>query len=173
MGNLPLHPIVVHFPIVLSILLPIFAVGTLWAIRRGKTPRLWALPFAMAAVLAGSAFVATRTGANEEERVERVVPERAIHSHEEAAERFQVIAAVVAAIALVGLAGGMVGTAARLVATVGALVLVFAGYQVGDAGGKLVYQHNAGAAYTTSGGQANAAGDLNQGGADEADSDAR
>ena len=44
MGNLPTHPMIVHFPIVLSILLPIFAIGTLWAIRRSKRARVWALP---------------------------------------------------------------------------------------------------------------------------------
>jgi uncharacterized membrane protein len=31
----PLHPIVVHFPIVLVVLLPAFAIGALLVIRRG------------------------------------------------------------------------------------------------------------------------------------------
>lgn len=154
MGNVPLHPMVVHFPIVLSILLPIFALATLWAIRSRGSARLWAIPFALAVALAGSAFVALRTGENEEERVENVVPERVLHQHEEAAERFLVFAAILAGITLLGMLGGTIGSAARLVATAGSFVIVFAGFQVGKAGGELVYQHNAGAAY----GEAAAAG---------------
>lgn len=45
----PLHPAVVHFPIVLAVLLPLFVIGALWAIRRGAAPlRAWSLPLAMA-----------------------------------------------------------------------------------------------------------------------------
>jgi len=41
----PLHPAVVHFPIVLALLLPIFAIGALWTIRRGARPRrAWGIP---------------------------------------------------------------------------------------------------------------------------------
>ena len=61
--GVPLHPLVVHFPIVLSVLLPISALVALWAIRKGTTPRwAWALPVAVAAALTASAYVATETG---------------------------------------------------------------------------------------------------------------
>ena len=174
MGNLPTHPMIVHFPIVLSILLPIFAIGTLWAIRRSKRARVWALPAVLAVALAGSAFAALRTGENEEERVENVVPEGVLHQHEEAAERFLVLAAILAGVALAGMLGGVVGSAARLVATAGSLVLVFAGFQVGKAGGELVYEHNAGAAYVQAGGPAGASADNDKGRTDnDEDSDAR
>lgn len=33
----PLHPSIVHFPVVLAFLLPLFAAGALWAIRLGAT----------------------------------------------------------------------------------------------------------------------------------------
>ena len=152
MGNIPLHPMVVHFPIVLAILLPLFAVGALYAISRNARPmRAWALPLAVTVILLVSAFVATRTGEAEEERVEKAVPENVLHLHEEAAERFLVIAGVVALVAVAGLAHGVVGSAARLVATAGSLVIVFAGYQVGKAGGELVYSHNAASVYAQSG----------------------
>jgi uncharacterized membrane protein len=46
----PLHPAVVHFPIVLMILLPLAAAGGLWAISRGVgTAKAWAIPLAAAA----------------------------------------------------------------------------------------------------------------------------
>src|SRR5512134_3400045 len=48
----PLHPAVVHFPIVLMILLPLAAAGALWAIRRGVGPaKAWTIPLAAAAAL--------------------------------------------------------------------------------------------------------------------------
>lgn len=39
MFGIPLHPLVVHFPGVLAVLLPISVVIALWVIRKGATPR--------------------------------------------------------------------------------------------------------------------------------------
>lgn len=147
--GIPLHPLAVHFPVVLSVLFPISALVALWAIRKGTTPRwAWALPVALAAALTVSAWVATETGEQEEDRVEQVVAERAIHGHEEAAERFLVLSGVLLLVAAVGLVPRTVGRAARLVTTVGALGLLGAGVQVGHSGGELVYRHGAASAYT-------------------------
>jgi uncharacterized membrane protein len=144
----PLHPAIVHFPIVFSVLLPLAALAALWAIRKGAAPvRGWAFPLALAVGLTGSAWVALRTGEAEEERVEAYVPETAIHDHEEAAERFLLIAGVVMLIAGAGLLRGTAGSAARLVATAGTAVVLLAGVQVGRAGGELVYEHGAAQAY--------------------------
>ncbi|HEU4630479.1 MAG TPA: transglutaminaseTgpA domain-containing protein [Gemmatimonadaceae bacterium] len=151
MLGIPLHPLVVHFPIVLSILLPISVVAALWAIRKGATPRrVWPVPLAVAAALTLSAFVATETGENEEERVEQVVARRAIHGHEEAAERFLVLSGVLLVVAAGGLLPRTAGRAARLVTAAGALGLVAAGVQVGHSGGTLVYREGAASAYVDS-----------------------
>lgn len=148
----PLHPAIVHFPIVLALLLPIFAAGALWAIRRGARPvRAWSVPLALAAALALSAFVAVETGASQEERVESVVAERVIETHEEAGERFLVLSGILALVMAGGLLAGTAGTAARYVGTLGAAALVVVAVQVGDAGGKLVYEHGAASAYVVSG----------------------
>jgi len=145
----PLHPAVVHFPIVLAVLLPISAVLGLWAIRRGTSPlRAWVIPAALALALAGSAWVALETGEAEEERVEAFVSEAAIHDHEEAAERFLLFSGVVALVAGLGLVSGSVGAAARLVASAGTVVILIAAVQVGARGGELVYEHGAAQAYT-------------------------
>ena len=150
MFGMPLHPLVVHFPIVLTFLLPIFVVAALWAIRKGTTPRrAWAAPLLLAAALFASAWVAVQSGEAEEDRVERVVSERVLHGHEEAAERFLVLSGVLLVVAGVGLLPRTVGQAARLVTAVGALGLVAAGAQVGHSGGTLVYRHGAAAAYVT------------------------
>jgi uncharacterized membrane protein len=148
MNGVPLHPMIVHFPMVLTILLPMFALGALWAIRRGVHPRpAWAVPLVLAAALSASAFVALRTGEAEEDRVEQVVPENAIHDHEEAAELFLKLSGVLLLITAAGLLGGRAGTTARFASTFGAIALVLAGVQVGKKGGELVYVHGAGQAY--------------------------
>ena len=147
--GVPLHPLVVHFPIVLAVLLPIFALAALWAIRKGTTPgRAWTLPLAVAAALTVSAYVAGETGEREEDRVERVVTRGAVHSHEEAAERFLVLSGVLLLVAAVGLVPRTLGEAARVLTAVGAVGLLAAGVQVGHSGGELVYRHGAASAYT-------------------------
>lgn len=150
----PLHPAVVHFPIVFAVLLPFIAAGALWAIRRGTTPRrAWLFPLALAAALTLSAIVAVKSGQAQENRVENIVGERPVHGHEEAAELFLVLSGLLLAVAVVGLAPGLVGRAARIVATVGTLGVLGAGYQVGASGGELVYHHGAASVYALQGGQ--------------------
>jgi len=136
----PLHPAVVHFPIVLMFLLPLAALAALWAIRRGSPGRrAWAVPVLVAATLSASAWVAVETGERDEDRAEDVVGKPTIHAHEEAAERFLALSGGVFVIALAGLLGGPVGRVARITGTAAALGLVIAGYQVGHTGGRVVY----------------------------------
>lgn len=149
MFGVPLHPLVVHFPIVFSVLLPISVVVALWYIRKGTTPRrAWAVPLAMAAALTFSSWIATQTGETEEDRVERVVTEEAIHGHEEAGERFLVLSGVLLLVVTAGFLPRTAGKAARIVTAAGALGLVAAGVQVGHSGGELVYRDGAASAYT-------------------------
>ncbi|HEY9480081.1 MAG TPA: hypothetical protein VIP79_08315, partial [Gemmatimonadaceae bacterium] len=85
----PLHPAIVHFPIVLAFLLPIFSLGALWAIRRGaRFRRAWLVPVALAAALALSSWVAVQTGDSQEDRIENIVPNQSLDAHEDAAELF-------------------------------------------------------------------------------------
>jgi hypothetical protein len=145
----PLHPVVVHFPLVLMFLLPVFAIGAIWAVRRGTgARRAWAVPFALSAALAVSAFMALRTGEAEEDRVEAVVSDAVLDEHEEAAERFLVLSGVLLLVAAAGLVAGDFGRAARYLTVAGSLGIAAAGVQVGAAGGELVYRHNAASTYT-------------------------
>jgi len=145
----PLHPAVVHFPLALAVLLPLSAVVALWAIRRGARPlSAWAVPFALAVLLTGSAWLALETGEREEEAVEAVVAESALEEHEEAAERFLLFAGALTLVAGMGLAGGTLGSAARILATAGTVGVLVAGISVGARGGELVYVHGAASAYT-------------------------
>jgi len=154
---LPLHPVVVHFPIVLAVLLPISAAWALWAIRKGTTfRRVWAVPAAMSVALALSSFVAVETGESADERVERVVPEQPLESHEEAAETFLILAAGLALLIGAGLVRGRAGVVARGLGTAGAVALVAVAAYVGHTGGKLVYEHGAASAYTSADSRASA-----------------
>ena len=154
----PLHPAVVHFPIVLAFMLPLFAIGALVAIRKGARPlRAWSLPLAVGAALTLSTWVAVQTGESQGERVERVVAEQPLDSHEESAELFLTLSGVLLLVSATGLVRGVIGRAGRITATVGAVALVVAAAQVGHSGGELVYRHGAASAYVPNSAGASAA----------------
>ncbi|MBK8012419.1 MAG: hypothetical protein IPK13_13800 [Deltaproteobacteria bacterium] len=153
MDTLFFHPKVVHVPIALGVLMPLLAGGVLLAWWRQWLPaRSWVLVVALQGILLGSGIVALQTGESEETRVERVVPEHAIEEHEEAAEVFVWACGVVLGLMLLGLAvrRSRVGLPTAAVATLGTLAVLGLGYRTGQAGGDLVYRHNAASAYTNS-----------------------
>lgn len=144
----PLHPAIVHLPIALTLLVPPFAIGALWAIRKGARPlRAWGIATALFAALTLSAWASVETGEQADEKVESTVAEAPIGAHEEAAELFLLLSAGTLGVAVVGLLGGRVGASARIAGTLGALALVVAGWRVGHSGGALVYEYGAANAY--------------------------
>ncbi len=143
----PLHPAVVHFPIVLILLGAVVAVSAVF-IRR------WHLPVLTAILLlggAGGAVVATWTGEEDAEMAGEISqPADAIlEEHEEWGEWTRNVA-VVAALLAVGAAGmGMTRhpRVARGIGVAAALVALGAAYSVGMTGhygGLLVYKHGVG-----------------------------
>lgn len=151
MNELFFHPKVVHLPIALGVLMPLIAGGLLLAWwRQWLPPRSWLMAVGLQALLVLSGFVAMRTGEEDEERVEKIVDERFIEAHEEAAEAFTWTGAAVLALMLA--AGVMSSRKAGLplagVAAVGTLAVLGMGYRVGHEGGELVYEHGAAQAYT-------------------------
>lgn len=149
----PLHPMTVHVPLALAALMPLLALVALGAAWRGwlaPRPAWWGV-VALQAMLALSAFVAVRTGENEEDRVEKVAPRAAVHDHEEAAEQFRNSAVGTLVVAL---AAGWLRreTPRRLLAALAiaamGMTLVLA-WRTGTAGGELVYRHGAAEAYRT------------------------
>ena len=154
MPELPLHPKLVHLPIALAVLMPLLASGVLLAWWRGWfRQRTWTVVLLGQAMLFTSGYLATRTGHEDEERVERLVPEAAIERHEEAAETFQLGGGVVLALCLLPLLLKRLRLAqgAALVATLGTFAVLWLGYRVGEAGGELVYRYGAGSAYGQAG----------------------
>lgn len=149
----PLHPLIVHLPIAMTVLLPLFGLGALIAIRRGaRVLPVWGIATAMLALTLGSGLLAKETGEDEEDTVEQVVSEQAIHPHEEAADAFVLATGVVLVIAGVGFVRGSIGSTARAVAAAGTLAVLGFGYNVGHTGGQLVYRDGAASAYTANGG---------------------
>ena len=144
----PLHPAVVHFPIVLAMIAPLVAGGALLAIRRGVPFRwAWGTVVVLLAGLALSGVVAKQTGETDEDVVESAVPHDAIEGHEEAADRFVLLSLVALATGAAGLSSAGIGRFARLATLAGTGLILAAGWQVGHAGGELVYQHGAAAAH--------------------------
>lgn len=144
----PLHAALVHMPVAFAVLAPLAALAAWILVNRGAdVPRTWGMVVALLALLSVSAVVAKSTGEDQEERVEEVVAHAAIETHEEAADVFTTGSFVLLVVAGAGLVRGQVGRWARLTATLGTLALLWAGYQVGHSGGRLVYQHGAASVY--------------------------
>jgi uncharacterized membrane protein len=136
----PLHPAIVHFPIVLMFLLPLAVFGALWAIHRGSPAgRAWWLPLITAGAVAASAWAAVESGEADEDRAEDTVGEQVLGTHEAAGERFLALSVGMLIITAAGLASGRVGRVARGLGGAAALALIVAGYQVGHSGGRIVY----------------------------------
>ena len=154
MTSLPLHPAIVHLPLGLAFVMPVLAIGFAWALWKGRArTRAWAAIVALQTLLLGAGAVAMNTGEREEHRVERVVPEAALEQHEEFAGQFVWATGgtwLLAGLVLVFRKAAFARTLA-LVTVVGTLVVAASAVRVGHAGGRLVYEHNAAAAYSRPG----------------------
>jgi uncharacterized membrane protein len=145
----PLHPAVVHLPIALALLVPGLALLGILAIHKKLLPaRSWALIVLLQALLLGSGWLALETGEAQEERVERVVAESHIETHEEAAKRFLAVAAVGLVACAAGLLPRRAGALGRAAGGLAALAVLAAAVSVGHSGGALVYRHGAASAYS-------------------------
>jgi len=159
----PIHPLIVHFPVVLSILVPIATLGAFLATRRSGSRRpSWLVAAVLAVSLVATSWLAVATGEQEEERVEAVLSsESPLSRHEARADQFLATAVLVLATTLLGFAPGRLGGVGRAIATAASLALVPMGIRVGHSGGELVYVHGAAQAYVggVSSGPGSALGD--------------
>lgn len=149
----PTHPIIVHFPVALAVLVPLLSVVASLAIaRRWSTPTLWLSVIAGQALLVGSGMLALRTGEADEDRVERIVAETIIEQHEAAAQVFMVGGGVVLALAVAAWLwrNRDAGRWLRHLTTVGTLAVAALAYRVGHSGGEIVYRHGGAAAFAAS-----------------------
>jgi uncharacterized membrane protein len=174
--TLPLHPAIVHVPLGLAFVIPLVALGLALAWWRRALPRAsFGVLVGLQALLVVGGVVAMQLGERDEKRVEPIVGERAIETHEERAEAFVWAGGVVLAGA-VAILVVPAGAATVVAAAVAAGTLAVAGLAVaaGEAGGELVYPRGGAAAYgpaaATSGALAvPAAGRPDRGDADDDD----
>lgn len=147
----PLHPIVVHLPVALAVLMPLAALGAFVAVRRAWVPpRAGWWVVGLQALLVGTAVLALLSGEADEERVERLVSEAMIESHAQAATVFTWAAAAVLAVATAAMVGWSerVRGVLRAATVLGTAVVLALGFDVGRKGGDLVYRHGAARAFT-------------------------
>lgn len=144
MFEVPIHPILVHIPVALSVLMPLLFGGLILAIRRDLLPaRSWWIAVLFQLVLTIGCIASLGSGHAEEERVEDFVPHEAIESHERLAGAMTAAAVIALVIAAAGLRQspkeGLFRTGALLTSL---FVLGLAG-AAGHRGGELVYKHGA------------------------------
>jgi uncharacterized membrane protein len=132
-------------------ILPVVGLAVLWGQRRRSLGKgAWWVVVALAGIFAGSSLVALKTGEAEEDRVEDIVADDAIHTHEERAESLTWLAAGVFAITLLaGVTRNKVRTALSISGVGLAGITMLVALSVGHSGGSLVYEHGAAAAYTS------------------------
>jgi uncharacterized membrane protein len=145
MFGLPIHPLVIHFPIVLATFLPFFAAYVLWHDRRQQKRQFqpWIAWVMFQALLAVSALVSVKTGELDEEKAENRVPEAALENHEELGERFALVSGVTAVLAFGGFLPAPMGPTVRvltLAASAGQFALMV---PLGHSGAELVHGQTA------------------------------
>jgi uncharacterized membrane protein len=141
----PLHPAIVHFPIVLTLLGTLFSIVSVIT-RRGALPQFTALTLILAAV---SAQYAVYTG-NDQDPLFGTLPEEMrtlVRQHSEWGERARTVVAIAAGLAVIALALTRAGLFRRVFALLTLLACLGASYcvlQAAQRGGKLVYEHRIG-----------------------------
>jgi uncharacterized membrane protein len=143
----PLHPAVVHFPIVLILLGAAAAiVAAFW--RGGRLPRFAAVLLALGAL---GAWAAVESGESSGGLLESGSPqmETLVDAHEMWAKRtlgITVLAAVAAVAAVLVRRWPRYARGVAVVAAVASAAAAYAVYETGHRGGALVYRHAAGVA---------------------------
>jgi uncharacterized membrane protein len=147
--QIPIHPIIVHFPLALAFLMPVLVLVVAIMMKKNKISNEgWLLIVGLQLVTTVTGYISLQTGESEESIVERVVDKKLIHEHEEAAEIFVGSTVVVLALSI---AVYFLRTELQLyvqlgIAFIGLLSSYFA-FNTGQLGGELIYEHGAASAY--------------------------
>ncbi len=142
---MPLHPIVVHFPIAGAVFALPLVLGVLWAVRTGRLPRkAWLLPGALQLISLLGAFAALASGEDLEERAEEDHADAQIEAHEGHAQR---LTAGIAVGTVATVAAAFVPAAVAIPVEVAAVLLGATGaglaVPTGHSGGEMVWGEDA------------------------------
>ncbi|WP_408098917.1 DUF2231 domain-containing protein [Peredibacter sp. HCB2-198] len=147
--HVPFHPMIAHFPMALTFILPVLILVFAYMIRINKmTPRGWLIIVGLQLVVTITGYVALESGETEEHTVSKVVAKDYIHEHEEAAEIFvgSTVIALVVSIGAFFLRKELQLPIKAAVAVI-SLVSCYLAYRTGTLGGELVYKYGAASAY--------------------------
>ncbi len=147
--EVPYHPLVVHFPIALSFILPPLIVVFAYFIKTNRmNPVSWLIIISLQLMIVATGYIAMETGENDEETVERVVPKKLIHEHEEAAEIFVGSGVIVLVLSVaVFFIRKDLGFIIKMIIAFISLISLFLSIKTGKLGGELVYKHGGASAY--------------------------
>ncbi len=147
--EIPVHPLIVHIPLVITFILPILIIVFALMIHKNKmSANSWLIVIGLQLTVVAMGYISLETGETEEHNVKKVVSKKLIHAHEEAAEVF----VGVSVLALVLSIGSLflkkeIAFPVKLVISLITLLAGYLAFQTGELGGELVYKHGAANAY--------------------------
>jgi uncharacterized membrane protein len=141
----PLHPAVVHFPIVLIFLGTLLSILTIFT-RRGALPQYAAVILILAA---GAAQLAVNTGSDQADDVIQRMPDAKplVRVHAEWGERMRTVAVIAAVSAIVALASYRLVRFRQVLAFITTIVAAgacYCAFEAAEHGGAMVYHHGVG-----------------------------
>lgn len=147
--EVPFHPVMVHFPIALSFILPILILVFAFMIKSQKmSHQAWLVIIGLQIVTTVTGYVALDSGEKEEHQVATVMDKKHIHHHEESAEIF--VGSTVLAL-VISIAAYFLRKEIQFYLHLGiclmAMISCYLVYQTGSSGGELVYRYGAANAY--------------------------
>lgn len=149
--QVPFHPMIAHFPMALTFVLPFLVLIFAYMIKINKmTPRGWLIIVGLQLAVTITGYVSLESGETEEQNVQKVVSKELIHVHEEAAEIFvgSTVIALVISIGAFFLRKELQFPVKLTVALIG-FISCYLAYKTGALGGELVYKHGAASAYAS------------------------
>ena len=149
--NIPFHPVIVHFPIALTFILPLLILVFAFMIKQNKmSPQAWLIIIGLQLMTTVTGYVAMESGEEAEDVVEKVLDKKLIHEHEERAEIFvgSTVVSLVLSVAAFFLRKEF-QFILKLAVCLISLVSGFLVYRTGESGGELVYRYGAASAYAS------------------------
>ncbi len=144
-----LHPAIVHVPLGICVVLPVLGLLGLWLHFRRRDDsavfaRFWAAFMVCLIAASVGAFIAHETGEAGERAIGKAMPEGAVELHEKYSHFFSALLYAATAVGVLAflLHGRLKGYAVLAVTLLCSAALI-AGILTGNAGGELVYKHNA------------------------------